>query len=143
MLIMLLVLAYTFAVLMPLDPIEQRPGTTLSGLLAVNPVSDWSALEEKALVYVQANTWYGIPHSVTVRGIAYEGELFIPCARCADKRWPKLVAADPEVTVKASGALHVGSLERIEDMATLHRVFNTDDHQRLAGVWLYRFTQIP
>lgn len=105
-----MVLGYTFAVLLPMDPIEQRPGTTLSGLLAQNPISDWSTLKEQELVYVQANTWYGIPHSVTVRGISHEGELFIPCGRCAEKRWPKLVAADPKVTIKAGGYLHTGSL---------------------------------
>ena len=128
------IVIYVLLILVPIDPDEQRPGTSLSG--AVNPATeiDWSFLPSRSLVYVQSNTWYGIPHSVTTTSFVDDGVLYIPCARCDTKRWPKLVAADPNVFVKVGGELFQRRAVLIEDTSTKRRILA----ERHSEVWLYR-----
>ncbi len=135
------VVGYATLMIMPIDPVEQRPGTKLSGELVEVPVTDWSFHESRTLVYVQTNTWYGIPHSITTTSMVLDGDLYVPCGWCATKRWPKNVASDPDVIVKVGGKRYPLRAELIEDPATVERVFkglamrNLED---LDGVALYQ-----
>lgn len=134
-----LVLAYSLALILTFDPDEQRPGTRLTGNLADTPDFEWDLLGEGRNIHLQMNTWYGVPHSITVRAMPHGGELFIPCGRCADKWWPSLVASDNAVLVRVGDTLYPGTLERVTEPMQKHRVFGMGDHGRLANVWLYRF----
>ena len=129
-----IVIAYVFAVLIPINPEEQRPGTSLSGNIVPEVEIDWSFLPSRTQIYVQTNTWYGIPHSVTTTSFVDNGVLYVPCARCDSKRWPKNVASDPNVFVKVGESLYPRSAELVTDMAIKHRILN-ERHQEVA---LYR-----
>ena len=135
--LLLLVAVYAAAALVPLDPEEQRPGTRLSGDHVYTPVSDWSFVQPGQKVWVQTNTWYGIPHSVTTVSFVVNDKLYIPCGWCATKRWPKNVAADPEVVVKIADKLYPLTAEKVNDQAFIEQIFSRMDIPA-DGVAVYR-----
>ena len=81
------VLAYIALLVVPIDPVERRAGTRLSGELAADQAPDWSGYGRKQIL-VQTNTWYLVPHAVTTTSWVDNGHFYVPCARCAGKRWP-------------------------------------------------------
>ena len=129
-----LIVAYVFAVLIPINPVEQRPGTSLSGHVVSETDVDWSFLPSRSQIYVQTSTWYGIPHSVTTTSFVEDGVLYVPCARCDSKRWPKNVASNPNVLVKVGESLYPRSAELVTDMGIKHRILD----ERHREVTLYR-----
>ena len=130
----LMILTYALLRLVPIDPVEQRPGTGLSGTLKKPMDVDWSALPSRSNIYIQTKTWYGIPHSVTTMTIVDDGVLYIPCGRCDRKRWPKNVTRDPNVLLKVQGNLFPRRAILVTDLATKHRLLGT----RHEEVTLYR-----
>jgi hypothetical protein len=137
----LVIVLYLIALIIPIDPDEQRPGTRLSGDWA-SEAPNWLALGERAQLQVQTHPWYGIPHSVTTTSFVVDGTLYVPCARCPTKRWPKNVAQDPQVVIKANGQLYAGLAERVTDVAILHAIFD-EDHSQRDDVYLYQITPAP
>ncbi len=135
----LVVLLYVAARVIPIEPDEQRPGTALSGALVSNPNPDWGFVRDRQQIYVQTNTWYGIPHSVTTIAFVADGELYVPCGWCDTKRWPKNVVADPQVVLKIDGRLFPRIAVRIDDAATRERVFAVLTEDEIPSDWaLYR-----
>lgn len=138
----LVVTAYLLALVVPLDPEERRPGLRLSGPLTDSADPDFSFLAPRQLVYVQTTPWYGIPHSVTTTSFVLQGDLYIPCARCPSKRWPRNVAHNPDVVVKAGETLYPMTATRVTDRETLHRLFagaEADPHS-MPDVWVFKMT---
>jgi hypothetical protein len=130
----LVILVYVLLRLVPFNPEEQRPGTTLSGNLTDVTEIDWSSLPAGTQLHLQTSTWYGIPHSVTTISFVDNGVLYIPCGRCETKRWPKNVASDPNVLVKVDDKLYPRKAVLITDMPTKHRILD----ERHNDVALYR-----
>ena len=133
-----LVVFYAGALAIPVDPDEQRPGTRLSGALADDAEPDWSFMSPQQKVWIQANTWYLIPHSVTTISFVVDGELYIPCGWCDTKRWPKLVADDPNVTVKIGDKLYRRTAVKITDEQYKRRVLSAPEAREIPDVELYR-----
>ena len=48
-----------------MDPKDRRPGLGLSGDVVNEPINDWSFSDEYQQIYLETQTWYLIPHSVT------------------------------------------------------------------------------
>ena len=55
------------------DPQDQRPGLWLAGDVVDSSVSDWSFTDDHYEIYLQTNTPYFVPHSVTVYCATLEG----------------------------------------------------------------------
>ena len=132
---------YFAAMAIPLNPDEQRPGTRLPGNLVEESQIDWSFMQPRQKVYVQTNTWYGIPHSVTTVSFVVDGELYIPCGWCATKRWPKNVAADPNVVVKVGDSLFPRKAVEVTDSEIVKDLFAQMDINA-DGVAVYRMDPI-
>ena len=133
-----LVLIYVAARVVPIEPEEQRPGLSLSGTLIDNPQPNWGFVEDRQKIYVQTNTWYGIPHSVTTISFVVDNTLYVPCGWCDTKRWPKNVAADPRVMVKIDGRLYPRTAVRIEDEATRRTILSVPADEPTPDWALYR-----
>jgi len=131
-------LIYAVAVAVPIDPEERRPGTRLGGTLVdeINP--DWSFVENRQQVYVQTNTWYLIPHSVTTISFVAGDALYIPCGWCDGKRWPENVAADPRVTVKIGENLYRRVAVKIPGEAEKRRILSVPEGEPTPDFVLYR-----
>ncbi len=135
----LLVAVWFTARILPVEPQEQRPGLSLGGTFAADQATRWDFLDGRNQILVQMNTWYGIPHSVTTTSWVRDGVLYVPCARCASKQWPKHVARDNHVVLKVGGELYRRQAIKIEDHAEMMSVMGMPAGQgHPEGVWVYR-----
>ena len=57
----LLLLVYALLLVVPIDPVERRPGTRLGGEMAADQAPDWGDYGRKQIA-VQTRTWYLVPH---------------------------------------------------------------------------------
>jgi hypothetical protein len=99
-------IAYFTALVVPVDPDEQRAGTRLSGDFAENQDPDWADWQDRRKLYLQTRTLYLIPHSITVVGWIRNGGLYVGCGHCATKYWPKNVEQDNSVIMRIDGELY-------------------------------------
>jgi hypothetical protein len=103
------------------EPDERRPGLWLKGDLVTTPVTDWSFANQIKSVKLQTNTWYGIPHSVTVYCVSYKGQLYLDSFYRAGltyphgRSWNEDVARDPHVRIKMGNQLYDRTLSLVND----------------------------
>jgi len=118
-LILLLVVARIYG----LEPTLQRPGLWLNGELVTTPVADWSFTDAIPNIQIQTNSWYLLPHSVTINCISYKGQLYLYSFYAAGltyphgRRWNEDVARDPYVRLKIGDKLYDRTLTLATDPA--------------------------
>ena len=104
-------------------PKDQRPGLWLSGEVVTEPVSDWSFTDDFGEIFVQTNTRYGIPHSITTYCSVYAGNFYLFSAyyqggSFPDMRsWNRNVMRDPRVRLKIGDRLYDQTLNHVSDEA--------------------------
>ena len=113
------VAVYIALIYIPMDPVERRPGTRLSGDPASVQNPDWSFLQGRTQAWLETRTWYLIPHSITVSAWADDGTLYVGCSRCDAKTWPKHVARDNRVRLKIGDEVHMRRAMQITDPAEI------------------------
>jgi len=96
-------------------PGRSYPGLWLSGNLVTTPVADWSFTDNIRTVKIQTNTWYLLPHSVTIWCIAYNGQLYVATYDAPVRSWPRNVARDPHVRLKLGNDLYDRTLSVVTD----------------------------
>ena len=131
-------MVYLAAIFIPFDPDERRPGTRLAGELVETPTDDWSFLSGRTKIFVETQTWYLIPHSVTTISWVVDNALYVPCGNCDAKRWPKNVTRNPNVRLKIAGKLYARRAVRITDAAETQRLLDTPGGHGLDGVAVFR-----
>ena len=98
------------------------------GQLVTEPVSDWTFTDRFGEIFVQTNTRYGIPHSITTYCVEYNGNFYLFSAYYAggvfpDARgWNRNVMRDPRVRLKIGGRLYDRTLSYVSDEATTEPV---------------------
>jgi hypothetical protein len=103
------------------DPKERRAGLWLSGEVVTTPVTDWSFTDKYRNVYVQTNTWYLIPHSVTTGCTAKDGQLYLTSIYRPgqqfprDRAWNRNFVRDPRVRLKIGDKLYDQKLALVMD----------------------------
>lgn len=105
------------------EPDGRRPGLWLKGNLVTTPVTDWSFTDKVQNVKVQTNTWYLLPHSVTINCVSYKGQLYLDSFYAAGltyphgRSWNEDVARDPHVRIKIGNQLYDRTLALVTDPA--------------------------
>ena len=100
-----------------------RPGLWLKGELITTPVSDWSFTDKVQNIQIQTNTWYLLPHSVTIDCVSYKGRLYLFSFYAAGltyphgRSWNEDVARDPHVRIKIGDKLYDRTLALVNDPA--------------------------
>ena len=120
---LVLVLVITLASLriFGFEPRDGRPGLWVAGELVTGPVADWDFTNQFGEIFVQTNTKYGIPHSVTVWCAEYDGDFYLFSSyrgggKFPDKRvWNQNVMRDPRVRLKIGDRLFDRTLRYIDD----------------------------
>ena len=118
-----LVLLLVVALINGLEPNGRRPGLWLKGDLVTTPVSDWSFTDKVQNVKLQTNTWYLLPHSVTINCVSYKGQLYLDSFYAAGltyphgRSWNEDVARDPHVRIKIGNQLYDRTLALVTDRA--------------------------
>ncbi len=118
-----LALAFIATLAMGCEPRDNTPGLWLSGELVTTPVDDWSFSDPFPVIYLETQTWYWIPHSVTISCATHNGQLYLftiyyqggefPEA----KFWNRNVVRDPRVRLKIGNRLFEQRVALITDPA--------------------------
>ena len=122
---LLLILIVTLVALRTLGytPQDRRPGLWLAGELVTESVSDWSFTNRFPEIFVQTNTRYGIPHSITTYCTVYNDKFYLFSAyyqggSFPDMRsWNRNVMRDPRVRLKIGDKLYDQTVTYISDAA--------------------------
>jgi hypothetical protein len=100
-----------------LNPNERRPGLWLSGNLVTTPVTDWSFTDQFFTLYIQTNTAYLLPHSVTTYCATLNGHLYVGSSNPPVRHWNKEALADPNVRLGIGGKIYDVKLVLVTDPA--------------------------
>jgi hypothetical protein len=128
--LILLILALIVLRITGLDPKGRRAGLWLSGTVNKTPVTDWSFTDTVDTIKIQTNTWFLLPHSVTIGCASNSGTLYLSslAAKGADpypggKLWNRDVARDPHVRLKVGGQLYDVTLVYVTDQGEFNAAF--------------------
>jgi hypothetical protein len=107
-----------------MDPVDRRPGLRLSGEVVSEVINDWSFSDEFQEIYLETQTWYGVPHSVTTVCAGLGKELYIPSiyfegGEWPDKYWNSNVDSDPFVRLEMGGEIYEREAVVLEDPAEI------------------------
>ena len=99
----------------PLGPI---PGGRFVGPVNPDPAPDWSNLEKVIELEIRpAKPW-----SLSIWNAVLDGELYVPSASGARRRWPPVALADPRVRVRTHGQIYERRIEKVTDPALRKRI---------------------
>ena len=103
-----------------MDPKDRRPGLRLSGELVNEAINDWSFSDEYQEIYLETQTWYMIPHSVTTVCAGVGEKLYVPTiyvegGEWPDKAWNSNVDSDPRVRLEMGGKIYEREAVVVED----------------------------
>ena len=101
-------------------PVSRVSGGRLFGEEVHAPTPDWSFTDE--IMTIAVETRPGFPHSVTTWCFTYGGDLYIPAARPAEKKWPELVRQNPSVRLGIHGKIYPGRLVQQTDRAEFRKL---------------------
>lgn len=102
-----------------LPPQGRRPGLWIHGTAVTTPVADWSWTDRYPYIEIQTQTWYLLPHSVTINCVAYKGELYLVSAYPSTTRhiWNDYVMRDPHVRLKIGDQVYDRTASVVTDPA--------------------------
>ena len=100
-----------------LEPRGRAPGLWLKGNVVTTPVTDWSFTDNDPTVKLQTQSWYLLPHSVTINCIAYNGQLYLSSVYPAGtaRSWNDNVLRDPRVRLKIGNDVYDRTLSLVTD----------------------------
>jgi hypothetical protein len=107
-----------------LEPHGGTPGLWLKGNLATAPVTDWSFTESIPYIKLQTESWYGLPHSVTINCMIANGQLYLvsPVPAGTHRTWNENATRDPHVRLKIGDNLYDRTLIVVTDPSERQRV---------------------
>ena len=112
------------------DPQDQRPGLWLAGDVVDSPVSDWSFTDDHYEIYLQTNTPYFVPHSVTVYCATLEGNLYLLSAYYTGgtypdmRSWNRNIVRDPRIRLRIGGKLYDQKVSYVSDESIRRPVYD-------------------
>lgn len=102
-----------------LNPHARTPGLWLTGNLVTTPVTDWSFTDKVPNIELQTESWYLLPHSVTINCLSYNGQFYVSSVypKGTARSWDDNVMRDPHVRIKIGDNLYDRSLVPVTDPA--------------------------
>jgi hypothetical protein len=97
------------------------PGLWLSGPVETQPVADWSFTDQYPVIQVETNGSLGLPHSVNIFCMSYNGQLYLGSTHPASEPypghriWDRNVAHDPHVRLRIDGKIYERVLVHVTD----------------------------
>lgn len=102
-----------------LEPNNRTPGLWLRGKAVTAPVADWSLTDRIPNIKLQTESWYGLPHSVTINCLSYDGRLYVSSVlpTGTQRTWNENVMRDPHVRIQIGNNLYDRTLSLVTDPA--------------------------
>ena len=115
-------IAATVVLLTACEPSNRTPGLWLHGTAVESLPSDWSFTDNHREIFVEVQTPYFIPHSVTIWCGQVDGNLYIGARDAASKNWPGWLENDRDIRLKIGDKLYEVSAADIASDDTLGAV---------------------
>ena len=100
------------------QPSDRTPGLWLSGDVATTP-ADWSFSDQHREIYVQVDTPYFLPHSVTIWCAQLDGTLYIGARNPESKNWVGWMDSRRDIRLKIGEQLFDVRAADFDDEQTL------------------------
>ncbi|HEY6599433.1 MAG TPA: hypothetical protein VIZ30_08970 [Pseudomonadales bacterium] len=110
------------------EPKDRRAGQWLRGDVVTTPVTDWSFSNDVDEIFVETQTWYLVPHSVTTTVVTTDGTLYVPALYRGggdfptERTWNKNIVRDPEVRLKIGDNIYPRTAYLVTDAGERGRV---------------------
>jgi hypothetical protein len=100
-----------------LNPRDRTPGLWLSGNLVTTPVTDWSFTDKVPNIKLQTESWYGLPHSVTINCLSVNCQFYVSSVFPAGtpRSWNDNVMRNPHVRIKIGNDLYDRTMVPVTD----------------------------
>jgi len=95
------------------EPSDRRPGLWLSGEVVQKPVLNWDFTKEHNEIFIETQTPWLVPHSVTIVCTTLGDQLYVGAREPDGKRWVDNVDRDPRVRLKIGDRIYEGRLEAV------------------------------
>jgi hypothetical protein len=105
------------------EPKEQRPGFGLSGQVVEEAVTDWAFTDDHSTVFVETESWYLLPHSVTTVVFRHGDDLYVPSRNPEGKRWVSNVQRDHRVQLKIGDRIYPRRAVRVTDPTLIEEFY--------------------
>lgn len=99
-------------------PIGPIPGGAFKGTVNPVPHPDWSNLERVIELEIRPEK----PWSLHVWNVVIDGELYVPSANGARRRWTAVAIKEPLVRVRTNGHIYEQRIEQVTDPALRQQV---------------------
>ena len=99
----------------PLGPI---PGGAFKGAVNPNPTPDLSNLERVIELEIRPLR----PWSLSIWNVTVDGEVYLPSAVGARRRWTAVAVKEPLVRIRTHGQIYERRIERVTDPALCKRI---------------------
>lgn len=109
-------------------PCERVPGGWLLGDENVDPVSDWSFVNDAGLCQVQVSAV--LPHSINLNCMSTDEKLYLSCARCEGKYWSRAAIKNADARIRIGERVYPVKISRVVDPQVLDKA------------WLARVTKL-
>lgn len=103
-------------------PCERTPGGYLLGEESRETITDWSFVNEVPLCQIQTRVFL-LPHSLNLNCSAMDGELFIGCMNCEEKRWGAALTDQGAARIRINGTVYPVAARRLTDVTEKDRAW--------------------
>lgn len=141
-------------ILLACQPLDERPGTWLSGQRTAKGVTDWSFTSAIDEIFIETKPWYGIPHSTTIWCVDLDGQLYVGSYGEEKKAWEEAIAQEPDARVSIEGQIYDVTLfpvndpelddaltDRYHEKYDMEGVFEVETREQVPDWWYYRVEQ--
>ncbi len=108
-------LALASALLTACEPRDVQPGLWLSGEEVTENVDDWQFTDQVEEIFIETQSWYGVPHSTTIWCVAFQGSLFIGSYGEEKKNWETNLLEQPQARLKINDQLYDVVVTEVSD----------------------------
>ena len=91
---------------------------TRLAVIKATTVTDWDFTNQFGEIFVQTNTTYGIPHSVTAWCAEYDGDFYLFSSYRGGGQFPRYESLEPECSARPRVRLKIG--DRLFDRTLRH-----------------------
>ena len=123
-------------------PIGPIPGGQMSGRINNTPHPDWESMDLSKVIELEIRPHR--PWSLSVWNAVVDGELYIPSAHGARRRWPQVVIEDPRVRVRIGDQIFERRANKVSTREERLRVaqafddrYNLGDPERDFTTWFF------
>ena len=109
-------------VLVACEPSDRRPGLWLNGESVSPAPTDWRFTNAHKEIFVEVQTPYFVPHSVTIWCAELDGALYIGARNPDDKNWPGWIAKAPQVKLKIAEKVYPVTTRQISDESLIKEI---------------------